>query len=190
MKLTSCVFHKSSIEKLNSFPEICLLGKSNVGKSSLINGVFNNSSLAYVSKKPGKTKVLNYFLYNNNRFLVDVPGYGYHLNSKKLDQEFEKIMNAYLTNNASLKYIFLLIDSRRMLTDLDFDLLDFLKTSNFDMNKLIMVATKYDMLNQSEKHKIKIFLQKFKEENLIRDSFFVSAKNKTNLSLITNYLID
>lgn len=131
--------------------EILFVGKSNVGKSSLINALTNSKRLAYTSKTPGHTKLLNYFLIENNFYFVDSPGYGF---SKKRDKDYEfygDMLEKYFDNNENLKLIVFLLDSRHEPTDDDLDFFLFLKKYNY---KFVICMTKCDKLNQSEKSKI------------------------------------
>jgi GTP-binding protein len=95
-----------------SIPEYAFIGRSNVGKSSLINMLTNKKQLAKVSHTPGKTKLLNYFKVDNGWYLVDLPGYGYAKVSKTAKSGFDKMIRAYLTNRTNLSCVFVLIDSR------------------------------------------------------------------------------
>ncbi len=95
-----------------NFPEYAFIGRSNVGKSSLINMIANNSSLAKISSRPGKTQTINHFLVNNEWFLVDLPGYGYASISKAMREKWEKMIRSYFLNRQNLQLVFVLIDSR------------------------------------------------------------------------------
>lgn len=132
--------------------EIVLLGRSNVGKSTFINRISNNSSLAKVSSKPGKTKLLNFFDVDNMYRIVDAPGYGYAGVSYEVDSSFAKMMSEYLSNRENLVGAVLLLDSRRIPNKDDKDAFDILKENKIPF---IIVATKCDKLNQSEKAKMK-----------------------------------
>lgn len=95
-----------------NFPEYAFIGRSNVGKSSLINMLANNSSLAKISSRPGKTQTINHFIVNNKWFLVDLPGYGYASISKTMRAKWEKMIRDYFLNRQNLQLVFVLIDSR------------------------------------------------------------------------------
>lgn len=131
--------------------EVLFVGKSNVGKSSLINALTNNKRLAYTSSKPGHTRLLNYFLIDNSFYFVDAPGYGFST-KKDLDYKFygEMIEN-YFKNNNYLKLIVFLLDSRHEPTEDDLDFYNYLKSTDY---KFIFVMTKCDKLNMSLKSKI------------------------------------
>src|SRR5574344_1617730 len=102
-------YRKCPIDKRKEF---AFIGRSNVGKSSLINMLCSKKDLAKTSSKPGKTQLINHFLINDDWYLVDLPGYGYATVSKSAREEFSKIINNYLTKRANLYEVFVLIDSR------------------------------------------------------------------------------
>jgi GTP-binding protein len=123
MIIRKAVFHKSSSKLAEcpkpSLPEFAFIGRSNVGKSSLINMLCNNNKLAKTSATPGKTQLINHFLINENWFLVDLPGYGYAKTSKTKKAEFESIIIDYCSKRDSLSCLFILIDSRLPLQQID-----------------------------------------------------------------------
>lgn len=131
--------------------EIVFVGKSNVGKSSLINALVKNKSLAKTSSKPGYTKLLNYFEIDEKFYLVDAPGYGYTASGGKLLDSFSKMMESYF-DNPSLAGVIFIVDSRHNLSKDDEAFYDFIVEKGVPF---ILVANKYDKLNQSEKAKIK-----------------------------------
>ncbi len=156
--------------------EIVFLGRSNVGKSSLINALVNNSNLAKTSSKPGLTKMLNYFEIDSKFYLVDAPGYGYAKGGIDLDKLFLNLMNSYFVNNSQLKGALLLVDARRELNEMDEMMKDFLIKYKIPF---ILVVTKIDKINQSEKYKIQKHLkEKGIEENKIK---YVSSFKKDNI---------
>lgn len=134
-----------------NLPEIVFVGKSNVGKSSLINALVKNSKLAYTSSKPGYTKLLNYFEIDEKFYLVDAPGYGYTASGGKLLDSFSRMMETYF-DNPSLAGVVFIVDSRHNLSNDDVAFYEFIKDKGIPF---ILVASKCDKLNQSEKAKIK-----------------------------------
>ena len=116
MKITSITFEKSSQTIAQcpetKFPEVALIGRSNVGKSSLINAICNRKKLAKTSSTPGKTQLINHFLVNEKFFLVDLPGYGWANVSKSLKSKWEKNITNYLLSRENLFCLFILIDLR------------------------------------------------------------------------------
>jgi GTP-binding protein len=130
-----------------SFPEIALAGRSNVGKSSLINCITNRKKLARTSGKPGKTRVINFYKVNEEFLLVDLPGYGYANAPKKEIESWKKIIEDYLFNRKSLLAIILLLDIRHLPNSNDMLMYDFI----IKMNKLpLIVFTKADKLSRSK----------------------------------------
>ena len=145
-------FIKSAIsaeDSLFDMNHIVTIGRSNVGKSTLINCLADHKNLAFVSKRPGQTKLLNYFNVDNKFYLVDAPGYGYRKTGKK--DGFDQMMESYFQNNKKLKLVLWLLDSRRELSREDLEFVEFL--SQIDV-KVLVCFTKVDKLNQSEKAKI------------------------------------
>lgn len=131
--------------------EIVFVGKSNVGKSSLINALVNNKKMAFTSSKPGYTKLLNYFEIDNQFYLVDAPGYGYTASGSKHLDNFSKMMETYF-DNPSLAGVVFIIDSRHKMSSDDEGFYEFIKDKGIPF---ILVASKADKLNQSEKAAIK-----------------------------------
>ena len=130
-------------DKKNEF--LCL-GRSNVGKSSFINTIINRKNLARTSSKPGKTTTLNFYLINNEFYIVDVPGYGYAEKSKKQIEKFGIMIEEYLKQRPYLKHVFMLVDYRHKPTEDDVLMYKFLKYYNIPVT---IVATKYDKVNRS-----------------------------------------
>ncbi len=138
-----------------NLPEVVFVGKSNVGKSSLINALVKNSKLAYTSSKPGYTKLLNYFEIDEKFYLVDAPGYGYTASGGKLLDSFSEMMETYF-DNPSLAGVVFIVDSRHEMSKDDRAFYDFIINKQIPF---ILVASKSDKLNQSEKAKIKKHIQ-------------------------------
>ena len=131
--------------------ELVILGKSNVGKSTFLNRITNNSSLAKVSSTPGRTRLLNFFDVDNRYRLVDAPGYGYAQVNKSHDYEFSKMMDEYFSSRSNLKGAIFLLDSRREISEDDQLLFNMLIDYSLPF---IIVATKVDKLNQSDLSKL------------------------------------
>lgn len=152
--IKNAVFLKSiaSAEDYKSFglPEIVLLGRSNVGKSSLINMLSNNSKLAKVSSAQGKTKLINFFLFNKEFVLVDLPGYGYAEASKVEQQKWTKMIDGYIESTENLANAILLVDIRHKPTEQDIQMLEYL---TYHCIPVTIVATKYDKIKKSERMK-------------------------------------
>lgn len=130
--------------------EIAFVGRSNVGKSSLINNLTNRRKLVKVSGTPGKTRLVNFFLINNEFYFVDLPGYGYAKISKVEKAKWGKVVESYLINRYQLKKIVLLVDSRHKPNGDDISMYKWVKYYNYD---IIVVATKIDKLTKAELQK-------------------------------------
>lgn len=133
-------------------PEFMLVGRSNVGKSSFINTLVNRKNLARISSRPGKTQTLNFYLVNEELFLVDVPGYGYASVDKKTQEKFGKMIEEYLSKRTELKRVFMLVDFRHKPTEDDVLMYNFLKYYNIPVT---IVATKVDKVGGSKIDKSK-----------------------------------
>lgn len=140
-------------------PEIVIVGRSNVGKSSLINMLANNSKLAKVSSIQGKTKLINLFRFNKEFILVDLPGYGYAETSKLEMQRWQKMIEHYLENSKKLRAAIILVDVRHKPTEQDIQMLEYLTYHNIPIT---VVATKLDKIKKSEKmQKISVIANTF-----------------------------
>ncbi len=161
-------------------PEYAFIGRSNVGKSSLINALTNDKSLAKTSSTPGKTKLINHFLINNQWFLVDLPGLGYAKTSKKMRAEWEKMINDFFLKRPNLFCTFLLIDSRIEPQKIDLNLIDW-----FGANQIpfALVFTKIDKISRVQVDKnVELFKQALLENwEELPDIFITSAEKKTGL---------
>ncbi|BDB03063.1 ribosome biogenesis GTP-binding protein YihA/YsxC [Clostridium botulinum] len=133
-------------------PEIAFVGRSNVGKSTLINTLTNRRKLVKVSSTPGKTRLINFFLINDNMYFVDLPGYGYAKVSKKEKENWGYIMEQYLVERNQLKKIVLLVDSRHKPTSDDINMYNWIKHYNYEV---LVVGTKLDKLKRNDINKNK-----------------------------------
>ena len=151
MKVRSAEFVKSAFERrhwpVGALPEIAFLGRSNVGKSSLINSLLQRKGLARTSNTPGRTQSINFFLINEGFYFVDLPGYGFAKVSKTMRQDWGKMAEDYLANRDSLALCIQLVDSRHKPTALDLQLHEWLV---FHDTNHIVVATKSDKLSSNE----------------------------------------
>jgi GTP-binding protein len=150
---------KSTAKKL---PEFAFIGRSNVGKSSLINMLTNRKDMAKTSNKPGKTQTINHFVINQSWYLVDLPGYGYANVSKDLRQGFGKIIDHYLLKSQNLHFLFVLIDIRLEPQPIDKSFLEWAGTNEIPMG---IIFTKADKLAIG---KINLHLDRYKNELLKR----------------------
>ena len=167
------------------YPEIALAGRSNVGKSSLINALVNHKGLARVGGTPGKTRIINFYAINDNFMIVDLPGYGYAKVSREERQSWGKLAETYLTTRNALKAIVLLLDIRHEPSEDDKIMMQFIRESG---RKLIVVANKSDKLKRAELQKhidmIRNSLELPEEIEIIP----FSAVKKTNVKLLWSKL--
>ena len=152
--IKSAQFLKSETDFSNykgfDLPEIMLAGRSNVGKSSFINMLSNNTKLAKVSATQGKTKVVNFFLMNKEFVLVDLPGYGYAETSKVEQHRWGEIIDSYIESSRNLVCAVLLVDVRHLPTEQDKQMLNYFTFNNIPVT---IVATKYDKIKKAERMK-------------------------------------
>lgn len=128
-------------------PEVAFAGKSNVGKSSLINGLMNRKSLARTSSQPGKTQTINFYNINSEMYLVDLPGYGYANASQEIKAKWGKMIERYLHTSNNLKAVFLLIDIRHDPSNNDRLMYQWILDQGYDP---IVIATKLDKIKRSQ----------------------------------------
>lgn len=131
----------------NKMPEIAFAGKSNVGKSSLINGLLNRKSLARTSSQPGKTQTINFYNINDALYFVDLPGYGYAKVSKDVQEKWGVMIENYLQTSKQLKAVFLLIDIRHEPSANDKNMYEWVVYNGYDP---IIIATKLDKIKRSQ----------------------------------------
>jgi GTP-binding protein len=187
------VSFKTSIKNISAYdntdlPEIAISGKSNVGKSSLINFISNNSKLAYTSKKPGKTRLVNFFDFNGEFYLVDLPGYGFSRVSREERDSWHEMVEGYLKTSGQLKLILLLLDIRHDPTEDDLQMLDW---ADYYGIPCAVVATKADKVAKSKRKNTLAHLKKLiGREGL--DMAAVSAQDRLGrdevLSIMEKYL--
>ncbi len=134
----------------NEKPEVAFAGKSNVGKSSLINALMNRKSYARISATPGKTQTINFYNINDEMYLVDLPGYGYAKVSEKEKEQWGKLVERYLHGSSRLKAVFLLIDIRHDPSDNDRMMYEWILDKGFQP---ILILTKLDKLKRSQVQK-------------------------------------
>lgn len=132
----------------DNFDEVILLGRSNVGKSSFINALAGNKKLAMVSSTPGRTRLLNFYALDETLILVDAPGYGFTASSKDIGDPWNSMVKDYLLHRSQMKAAIVCLDGRRVPSQLDGVLLNFLQDHE---RRVGFVITKMDTLNQSEK---------------------------------------
>lgn len=191
MKISEALFAGSSTriseKPKQKFPEFAFIGRSNVGKSSLINMLCNNKKLAMTSSKPGKTRLVNHFLINRQWYLVDLPGYGYAKMSGTAKQKLEQVIRNYLNFSEEMVMLFVLIDSRHDIGKVD---MDFLIELGQGQIPFAIIFTKCDknsptaVSRQIEKNKQQI-LELWEE---LPPCFISSSENGSGREEILNYI--
>ena len=191
MKIINSVFEKSSktIDQCpnKNLPEFAFVGRSNVGKSSLINSLLNNKSIAKISSKPGKTLLINHFRINDKLFIVDLLGYGYATVSKKIKEDIKNIHENYFKLRKELLYTLLLIDIRHDIQKKDVEFMEFL-INNYC--PFVIIFTKSDKLKNNVLDKqvenLKKQLSVYWED--LPKMFVTSSKTKTGISEIHSFI--
>jgi GTP-binding protein len=179
LKITLAEYLKSAVNKEDYpqkvLPQIAFAGRSNVGKSSLINSLVCRKNLAKTSSTPGKTRTINFFIINNEFYIVDLPGYGYAKASEIMRQQWKNMITEYFQSSNSINLSFLLLDSRRDISPLDFQMIEWF---NFFKLKTIYIITKIDKLKSSElKKQLRLFIDKLKP---IDNNMIIPFSAKTN----------
>ena len=191
MKIKSAEFVISNTDyKLcpkETHPEYAFIGRSNVGKSSLINALVNRKNLAKTSGKPGKTQLINHFKINDSWFLVDLPGYGYASTSKTNRKMFKEMINKYLLNRKNLICLFVLLDIRHNPQSID---LEFMGKMGQEKIPFVMIFTKSDKISQTQISKnIKLYkTEMLKQWEYLPDMFITSSENQNGISEILKFI--
>ena len=169
----------------NRLPEFAFAGKSNVGKSSLINGLMNRKSLARTSAQPGKTQTINFYLINRSWYYVDLPGYGYAKVSNEIKAKWGQMVERYLKRSANLRAIFLLIDIRHKPSANDREMYAWIVSNGFEP---VIIATKSDKINRSQLQKHISMIKKGLQVRPGTEVFPFSALSKAGREEIWTYL--
>lgn len=170
-----------------SFPEYAFIGRSNVGKSSLINMLTGRKGLAMTSATPGKTLLINHFLINKNWYLVDLPGYGYAKRGQKMQEQIRQIIESYILYRRQMTCLFLLIDSRLEPQRIDLNFIEWLGENGIPFAIVFTKADKlaYNKLNTN----IRIYVERLKEQWEELPPYFVtSAEHRTGRQELLDYI--
>ena len=178
----SAVYEKDYPEQLNNM-EFAFVGRSNVGKSSLINSITGRKKLAKTSKTPGRTQLINYFKINNEFFIVDLPGYGFAKVPKEMKAEWGKTMDRYIASPRK-KLVFVLLDIRRIPSQEDIEMLVYLDHHGIPFK---IIFTKMDKVSNNEKFKVMKEIKK-KIEFHNEDVFFHSSLSDNGKEDILNFI--
>lgn len=172
-----------------TLPEYAFIGRSNVGKSSLINMLTERRGLAKTSSLPGKTQLINHFLINKEWYLVDLPGYGYAKVSKESRVQWSRMINFYLRQRENLACVFVLIDSRHTAQTVDLEFMEMLGTEGIPF---VMVFTKADKQSGSRTHQNVVdYMQKMSQSwDEVPRHFITSAEEKTGREELLSFITD
>ncbi|OPX33969.1 hypothetical protein B1H10_04640 [candidate division KSB1 bacterium 4484_188] len=180
MEIKDCSFVKSVVDYKTrpepALPEFAFAGRSNVGKSSLINSLLRRKNIAKISKQPGKTRTINYFLVNQSFYFVDLPGYGFAKVSQQEKVKWGKMIEDYLVNSRELRTLFVLVDALVGPKKNDEQLVEWLQ---FHQIPFTLIATKADKVGVSSQRKRAEEIGKMLNLSVSRDIFFYSAKKNT-----------
>jgi len=191
MEIKSAEFVISNTDYLkcpdSKLPEYAFIGRSNVGKSSLINMLTNKKGLAMTSSKPGKTLLINHFLINNDWHLVDLPGYGYATTGKSMREKLQLIIENYIHYREQLICLFVLIDSRHEPQKIDIEFMEWLGESGIPFS---IVFTKLDKLSSAKaKENIKVYQDKLLEQwEQLPPVFITSSEKRTGRDELLGYI--
>lgn len=191
MEIKSAEFIISNTDYLkcpdSKLPEYAFIGRSNVGKSSLINMLCNRKDLAMTSSKPGKTLLINHFLINNNWHLVDLPGYGYATTGKKMRIQLQEIIENYILNREQLTCLFLLIDSRHTPQKIDLEFMEWLGENGVPF---AIAFTKTDKMSAVRaKESLKSYQEKLMEQwEELPPIFATSAEKQVGRKELLGYI--
>ena len=191
MNIKSAAFLQSNtkIDKLPAAnkPEYAFIGRSNVGKSSLINMLTNRKQLAKTSSTPGKTITINHFLINNEWYLVDLPGYGFAQRSKKDREAWKKMLDEYIKNRKNLVSMFVLVDSRIEPQKIDLEFINHLGELQMPFS---IIFTKVDKIKELElQRNLQVYKEKLAEEwEEIPNIFITSSEKEVGKDDVLNYI--
>lgn len=164
-----------------NLPEIAFAGRSNVGKSSLLNNLTGRKKLAHVSGNPGKTRTINFYKINDNFRIVDLPGYGYAKLSKSMTEGWAEMMEAYISRRENLRKVIQLVDIRHEASKLDIQMYDYLRYYGLDG---IVVATKADKISSNQKQKSLNIIRKTLNMNKDDVIIPISSLKKTGTEIL------
>ena len=191
MEITSAEFvisnSRADMCPKSDLPEYAFIGRSNVGKSSLINMLTKNSKLAMTSSTPGKTLLINHFLINKQWHLVDLPGYGYAQRGKKMMEKIQKLIEYYVLEREEMTCLFVLVDSRLKPQKIDLEFMDWLGENGVPFS---IIFTKADKLtNGKVKDNVNKYLKKLTEQwEELPPHFVSSSEKKTGKQEILDYI--
>ncbi|PKA26212.1 ribosome biogenesis GTP-binding protein YsxC [Leptospira sp. mixed culture ATI2-C-A1] len=175
-------------EELDSIPSIAFMGRSNSGKSSLLNALSNHRGLAKVSRTPGKTKLINIFKTKEGFNLIDLPGFGYSKASHKEHKEMMKLLEGFLNSWKHLKFLFILCDSQREFPEEELSTIEVAMEKKI---KPVVIRTKIDKLNQSEQHRVRTEMESAMNEiGIPFRVFYLSATTGRGIGELREFILE
>lgn len=191
MEITSAKFvisnSRADMCPEGNLPEYAFIGRSNVGKSSLINMLTNHSKLAMTSSTPGKTLLINHFLINNSWYLVDLPGYGYAQRGKKVMEQIKNIIQHYVLERMQMTCLFVLIDSRLEPQKIDLQFIEWLGENSVPFALVFTKADKQNIVKTQQN--VERFLNTLKEQWEELPAYFItSSEKKTGRKEVLDYI--
>lgn len=175
-------------EELDSVPSIAFMGRSNSGKSSLLNALSNHRGLAKVSRTPGKTKLINIFKTKEGFNLIDLPGFGYSKASHKEHKEMMKLLEGFLNSWKHLKILFILCDSQREFPEEELSTIEVAMEKKI---KPVVIRTKIDKLNQSEQHRVRTEMESAMNEiGIPFRVFYLSATTGRGIGELREFILE
>lgn len=195
MRINKAILDVTAVRRsqypMDSKPEFLLVGRSNVGKSSFINTIVNQKNLARTSSRPGKTQTLNFYLINDNFYIVDVPGYGYASVNHEQQKKMGLMIEEYLEKREEMKRVFMLVDFRMKPTENDVLMYQFLKYYNIPVT---LVLTKADKVSTSKKERnlkvIKDTINLAVGDDLVLFSSITKQGKDEILKILENFVIE
>ncbi|MCD7976355.1 MAG: ribosome biogenesis GTP-binding protein YihA/YsxC [Tannerellaceae bacterium] len=191
IKSAEFVISNTAVEKCpeGTKPEYAFIGRSNVGKSSLINMLTNRKGLAMTSQKPGKTQLINHFLINNEWYLVDLPGYGYAQRGKEGRENIRRIIENYILEREQLTCLFLLLDCRHEPQKIDLEFMEWLGENGIPFS---IIITKTDKISKGRlKENMRIYQEKLLESwEELPPFFYSSSEKREGREEILNYIAE
>lgn len=189
IKTAEFIISNTDVQKCpaTEFPEYAFIGRSNVGKSSLINMLTGRKGLAMTSARPGKTMLINHFLINKSWFLVDLPGYGYAKREQKAQEKIKRIIETYIQQREQMTSLFVLIDSRLEPQKIDLAFIEWLGENGIPF---ALIFTKADKLKSGRlKNNIQNYLTKLNEQwEELPPYFITSSEDRTGRTEVLNYI--
>lgn len=170
---------------VKNLPEIAFVGRSNVGKSSLLNMLTGNSKLARVSSSPGKTRLINYFLIDQSYYLVDLPGYGFAKAPKSEQQRWGQMIDGYLQRSENLMAVFVLVDIRHRPSADDKMMVDWLRAFGVPF---YVVATKADKVSRAQQQRLLMDIAFDLKLDMLRDILVTSSEKRTGVDRVTTLM--